>query len=895
MSENFGSDLKALFNACINFPVDEQIKFITTSDYSEAVKQQVLKLLNYSGDIDTELSQVILDTAQQGLNLKPINESERIDQYKLIKKVGEGGQGEVWLAARADGEFNHRVAIKFIKSSATNKELQRFQNERELLSSLQHPNISALIGGGQYKERLYMIMEWVDGVPLFSYLKKQNLNLKTTLKLFLQICQAVSYAHSKGIIHRDIKPSNIMVTSEGLVKLLDFGIAKPIDAEMTQTQSDAMMTFAYSSPEQIRGHSVTTATDVYALGLVLYELLTSQVAQSRTTESPAEYVHIITDVSPHKPSVQVSGTSDENRRFSAKSLQGDLDNLVMMCIRKEADRRYKNADEVINDVNNYLQSQPLLASGDSAFYKASKLLKRNPLASLLTAAVLGFLVVLPVLMYNNSVRLEAERDYAQQQVLIATKTSDFLTTLFESASPLGSGGKEISLTDVLSQGEKQLSAGLIDQPIVEAKLSMIMASIYHHLENTPKSIESYLKAVAKYGQAEEFDGLLAAQGQLALMYFRNDQVDESEDMFEQADNTAALIPDTRAVVLHQTRKATVETERGQREQAALVIKKAFQDLTDENLQDDELMGRLYHVWGEAIKYSDQVKALEFAEKSAYHVKQQLGTTVHPFYLQRINSQAVRLMRLNRHEEAKNVLDEVLKVSEALYSKDHPKYASYLSEKGGFLHDLGYFSEAEKVYTRSLNIYRNHYGENNYETARMINNLAYLYEDMNLYQKAKPLYERSVELRYELDPKNNMRVASSKSNLARLLSKMSEYQKSEILLDELMPFYQSHKRKTLYNEITRFANLIGDGNTVKNCEDALNQLQLIEPELAKESAKGWRRLGAEVWISGLLKRCNHEALASQWLLAAVEKSNDVYQADSEGFQYIQSTLTDWGLD
>ncbi len=895
MNQTNGNKIKALFNACIDLPHSEQISFINASDYSDEIKQKVLKLINYSGDIDAELSQVILDTAQQGLEHHSIKKGEKIDQYKMVNKVGEGGQGEVWLATRDDGEFNHQVAIKFIKTSATEKELQRFQNERELLASLQHPNVSALIGGGQHQGRLYMIMEWVEGVGLFSYLKKAKLHLKDTLKFFLQICHAVSYAHSKGIIHRDIKPSNIMVTTDGLVKLLDFGIAKPIDAELTQTQSDAMMTFAYSSPEQIRGDSITTATDVYALGLVLYELLTSQVAQSRTTESPAEYIHIITDVTPLKPSVQVTKHVHDNRHFNAKVLQGDLDNLVMMCIRKEIDRRYKNADEVINDVSNYLQSRPLLASGDSTLYKVGKLLKRNPLASILTAAVLTFLIVLPVLMYQNGLQLKQERDRAKEQALIANKTTEFLTTLFEATSPLGHNGEPIDLNSVMAQGERQLNLDVDQQPQVVAALSNEFAQIYHHLENTPKSITYYQKAIASYKQAGDQQGLLAAQGQLALMYFRNDQLDKSDEVFKQADVTASLMPNSRETVLHMTRKATVETERGEREKAAWVIEKAFNNLSSAHHQDDEVMGRLYHVWGEAIKYSDQVKALEFAEKSAHHVKQQLGTTVHPFYLQRINSQAVRLKRLNRHEEAKIVLDEVLKISEALYSKDHPKYASNLSEKGGFLHDLGYFSEAEKIYTQSLDIYRNHYGENNFETARMINNLAYLYEDMSLYQKAKPLYERSVELRYELDPKNTIRVATSKSNLARLLTKMNEYQRSEILLDELMPIYESHNRKNLYNEITRFANMVGDGGSVQSCENALKMLQVIEPELAKESAKGWRRLGAEVWISQLLKKCNNEELAKQWLLAAVDKSIDVYQADSEGFQYIQITLSDWGLN
>jgi serine/threonine-protein kinase len=172
----------------------------------------------------------------------------------------------------------------------------------------------------------------------------------------------VSFAHSKGIIHRDIKPSNILVDKQGAVKLLDFGIAKTVDTEVTQNQCATMMTLAYSSPEQIKGHTVSTATDVYALGLILYELLTNHRAQNHTTESAAEYIRIISDITPVKPSLV---EPEEGHSFSVKKLQGDLDNLVMMAIRKEPERRYQNVDALVTDIQNYLQQTPLLASGDS--------------------------------------------------------------------------------------------------------------------------------------------------------------------------------------------------------------------------------------------------------------------------------------------------------------------------------------------------------------------------------------------------------------------------------------------------------------------------------------------------------------------------------------------------
>jgi len=880
MNQSTGAAIKVLFNACVDLPESEQINLISSSDFSDEVKHQVLKLLNYSGDIDAEMSQLILETAQQGMNFKPINAGELVDHYKLIKKVGEGGQGEVWLAARNDGEFNHQVAIKFIKLSATEKELQRFQNERELLASMQHPNISALIGGGKFNDRLYMIMEWVDGIPLFSYLDNESKTLRATLDLFLQICHAVSYAHSKGIIHRDIKPSNIMITSEGVVKLLDFGIAKPFDAELTQTQSEAMMTFAYSSPEQIKGQSVTTATDVYALGLILYELLTAQVAQERSTESPAELIHTITDVTPLKPSIKVAVESDDkNNKFPAKALQGDLDNLVMMAIRKEADRRYKNADDIIQDINNYLQSKPLLASGDSWFYKTGKLLKRNPLASVLTIALVAFLIILPILMYQNSIQLKQQRDRAEEQVLIANKTTQFLTTLFEAASPLGYGIETVDLASVLAQGERQLKSDIRQKPQVIAALSEVMAVIQHHLEDTPKAIDYYQTVIESYRQVEDHGAQLIAMGQLALMYFRNGELDKSIEQFKQADLLFEQVKNPNQLATYLLRKATVDNERGQSEQAALYAQQAL-SLVEGHEPSVNVLGRIYSEWGEAIKLSDKEKSLQLNALSLTYAEQEVGTKVHPFYLGRLSSRATRLMRLSRYEEAQTVINKVIEISEKLYSKDHPRYASALGPKVTYLHDKGHFSKAQQLYLQMIEIIKNSYGETHFEYARNINNLAYLYEDLGQLNKAKDLYGQSVDIRRQLDSDNLIRTAQAQSNLARVLAKLNQHQQSHDLLQQIIPLYEEKKRNNLYNYITQMANTFGDGTDDVACQKGINTLLLLEPKIKQESPKGWRRLGAEIWIGQMLQKCQLESEARIWFNSAYDMSKQIYQLDSD---------------
>jgi serine/threonine protein kinase len=891
MNKEQGQIVKALYNACIDLPSDQQLKFIQNSGADEVVKAKVLQLLNYSGDIDQMLSKSVLETAKASMQVDDLQAGQVIEHYELQRKIGEGGQGEVWLAARNDGEFDHQVAIKFLKVTANEMELQRFQTERELLAGLKHPNIASLLGGGQNRDRGYMIMEWIDGVPLLEYIRGKQLGLRQTLGFFTQICEAVSHAHSQGVIHRDIKPSNILVTAQGLVKLLDFGIAKVIDTDNTETQADVMLTFAYTTPEQIAGGQITTATDVYALGLLLYEMLTGQRAQSHA-DTPAALIHDVTENMPPKPSK--IALQDQTTPFKANLLSGDLDNLVLQALRKEPERRYKNADALLADVDNYLAGKPLKASGDGWLYRGSKAIKRNPLTSTLAAAVLIFLITLPILLFQNSERLRAERDKANEQALIANKTTEFLTTLFEAVSPLGSGGKEISLDAVLAQGERQLAAGMVAQPDIEAALSMILAAINHHLENTPKAIDYYQLAIDHFKEAGDVKGQLSAEGQLALMYFRNDQVPASEAYFTQADQTAESLLGQNEWVIHMTRKATVATERGQRQEAAQMLSAVYDQLNDEQRQDIELMSRLYHVWGEAIKYSDKELALEMAEKSTDLTRQQVGS-VHPFYLKRINSQAVRLMRLNRHGEAKKILDEVMQLSETLYSDDHPQYASFVSAKGTFLHDRGLFGEAAQVYEQSLSIYRKHYGEADFETARMINNLAYLYEDMGRFEAALPLYQQSIEIRRQLDPENTIRIATAQANLARLLAKLNRHEESAALLMTVMPEFSAHQRNNLYNDITALANTMGDGSDSLGCEQGKSELSAIENALQKEPASSWRRLGAEVWLSQMLKTCGFDTLANQWLLAAVEKSKSIYLPGSEGQKIIQDLRNQWMLE
>jgi tetratricopeptide (TPR) repeat protein len=337
-----------------------------------------------------------------------------IGRYKLLERLGSGGMGEVYLAERSDQQFKMEVAIKLIKRGMdTESVLRRFQHERQILASLAHPNIARLLDGGETEDGLpYFVMEHVKGERIDRYAKAKNLSLNERLELFRQVCGAVSYAHQHLVVHRDLKPSNILVTPEGVPKLLDFGIAKIIQVDngaaafATITAMPAM-TPEYASPEQIRGEPMTTASDVYSLGVVLYELLTGQSPYRFTTQSPPEVARVITEQEPTRPSTAVksrdsrigpsrTGFSDSfSSRFTvhpSRSLRGDLDNIILLALRKEPARRYQSVEQFSEDIRRHLEARPIHARKDTVGYRAAKFVRRNKLALAAAALVLLSLI-----------------------------------------------------------------------------------------------------------------------------------------------------------------------------------------------------------------------------------------------------------------------------------------------------------------------------------------------------------------------------------------------------------------------------------------------------------------------------------------------------------------------
>jgi serine/threonine protein kinase/tetratricopeptide (TPR) repeat protein len=345
----------------------------------------------------------------------------RVGQYQILEQIGSGGMGEVYRAARVDEQYRKQVAIKLVRAGQdTDFIVSRFKNERQILAGLDHPNIARLLDGGTTEEGVpYFVMELIEGQPITEYCDSRNLPIVERLKLFSAVCSAVQYAHQRLIVHRDIKPSNILVTLEGTPKLLDFGIAKILETDSGTGQSEPTLTIfraltpGYASPEQVKGEPITTASDVYSLGVVLYELLTGHHPYSAPGYTPHQIARAVCEVDPEKPSTVVRRTegslsepgqqsvrslaADSAHNVSAerlsKRLSGDLDNIVLMALRKEPERRYASVDKFAEDLRRHLENLPVFARKDTTGYRISKFVARHRAGVAASAAAVIILVI----------------------------------------------------------------------------------------------------------------------------------------------------------------------------------------------------------------------------------------------------------------------------------------------------------------------------------------------------------------------------------------------------------------------------------------------------------------------------------------------------------------------
>ena len=525
--------IKPIFSEATQRPADQRAAFIRSRcGGDEALVSEIESLLVAHDKAGSFIEGLADSTAAAALEDRDRMIGRLVGAYELVRELGRGGMGSVYLATRADDEFRKLVAVKLINAEVNNKSIiRRFRNERQILAALDHPNIARLLDGGTTEDGTpYFVMEYVDGKPIRDYCDAHRLSTEERLRLFRHVCSAVHYSHQNLVIHRDLKPSNILVTEDGTPKLLDFGIAKLIGASASLGEASLatsrVMTPEYASPEQVRGESITTASDVYSLGVMLYELLSGHRPYRVATTSPLEMIQAICEQEPEKPSTAVgrtekTSTSDGKAEITPETvskardsqpdrlrrrLKGDLDNVVLKAMRKEPRRRYSSAEQFSDDLRRHLEGLPVIARKDTFSYRAGKFVRRNRLG-VSAAAIIMLLLVSGVIgiarqtVIANRQRASAENRFNQVRKLANLVVFDYQDNIEK--LPGSTPVREKMIKDAIEYLDALSVEGRDDatlqQELASAyeKIGDVQGNPYFaNLGDRPGALESYRKALA---------------------------------------------------------------------------------------------------------------------------------------------------------------------------------------------------------------------------------------------------------------------------------------------------------------------------------------------------------------------------------------------------------------
>ena len=535
--------VERVYHAAMEKPEPDRAAFLENVCASDDdLRREVQSLVAYGQEPNKFIDESALKIVAQALAVgemakgEPYPDSDRwigqrISQYRIVRKLASGGMGEVFCAVRADDEYEKQVALKLVSAGRQSSLfLNRFRNERQILATLDHPNITRLLDGGTTSDGTpYFVMELIDGLPIDEYCDLHHLSVNDRLQLFLQVCSAVQYAHQHLIIHRDIKPGNILVTGDGVPKLMDFGIAKILDENEDADQQNATVTAlrvftpGYASPEQITGEPVTTASDVYSLGVVLYELLTGHCAYRLTRHTPQEIARAICESEPEKPSGAVMHHADVNvdgvrttsvdvgvARSSSpeklkKHLRGDLDNIVLMALRKEPHRRYSSVEQFKEDIRRHLESLPVIARNDTVGYRTWKFVRRHQVG-VAAAVVVAVVLLIGIAVTAREARVaQAERARAERRFQDVRKLANSL--VFDVHDSIKNLPGATSARRLLVSEALQYLDSLSQESLGDISLQRELATAYEklgdvqgdpmfaNLGSTSGAIESYRKAL----------------------------------------------------------------------------------------------------------------------------------------------------------------------------------------------------------------------------------------------------------------------------------------------------------------------------------------------------------------------------------------------------------------
>jgi eukaryotic-like serine/threonine-protein kinase len=672
----------------------------------------------------------------------------RIGPYRVVRELGRGGMGVVYLAERVEGGFEQRAAIKVLKRGMDSDAiLRRFIRERQILAGLEHANVARLLEGGVTEAgQPYFAMEYVEGRPLTTYSDEHQLGVEPRLRLLEDACRAVQHAHGRLVVHRDLKPSNILVTDDGRLKLLDFGIAKLLstdDESLTQAES-RVLTPAYAAPEQVRGEPVTTATDVYALGVVLYELLTGRLPPPSHHADRTEAARSFSEVDPRPPSQAVAAEPRLARR-----LRGDLDSVARKALSKEPSHRYVSAEALAEDIRRHLAGQPVRARRDTFGYVAAKFVRRHRIGvAAAGATALSLLLGLAGTTWQAAVA-SRERDRARAETERAEKVKQFLVGLFKASDPAESLGETITARELLDRGAARIEAELASQPSLQSELFEIVAGISHELgrfEQARHLAERSLEG-ARRAYGPEHPQVAKAMDTLGWILHRSGDYAGAEELRRQAlAMRRKLLPaDSTDVADSLESLGLILRVRARLDEAETMVREAL-SIREKRLgaEHPDTANALANLADVLHAKGDYAAAAEQHQRALEVRRRALGDR-HPSVAYSLVSLGGALLQEGDWDGAEAAQREALSIRSRAYGAEHPLVAESLHHLAATLQTRGDLTAAEALYRQALDLESKLKGAEHPDVAVLLANLAHDVAQQGRFEDAEVLFDRATEL------------------------------------------------------------------------------------------------------------------------------------------------------
>ena len=857
--------IKSLFLEVIDLPPEERAAYLDKKCKDDlSLRKEVESLIESDQKVESFLEKPIIQNDE--LNTESTSPDSfigmKIGNYQIEKKIGEGGMAVVYSAIRIDDQFKKSVAVKFIKRGMdTDEIIKRFSIEQQALAGLDHPFIAKIIDGGTTENGLpYFIMELVEGEPIDQYCRNKDLTIQEKLKLFRKVCSAVQYAHQNLIVHRDIKPGNIFIKPDGTPKLLDFGISKLLNSSNEQTNLTKsgfkLMTPEYASPEQFKGQQITIATDIYSLGVVLYELLTGNFPYKFRNSLPHEIERVICTTEPEKPSTSANryknenperGNSNEDSYLNIsksnykdlekvkRKLAGDIDNIVLKAMQKEPERRYSTVEQFSEDIRRHLEGLPIFARKNSIGYRSKKFFERHRVG-----VITAFLLLLSIIIGSIGIIVQSnvaakERDRAMLEAKKSERINAFLQDIFAAPNP-EIEGKDVKVVDVLKNASEKINKELSDDPETKAAVMYTIGTTYIGLglyDDAEKYLKNSLDISEKIFSTDDPQTAKVME-QLAYNYQEKGNYTKADSLYQKALQIFKLrggnISSVEAKALSDYGSSLYNqgkyNESKKYQVEALDAFRKIYGNTDphvvRSLNDLGTVAGETGDWNTAAKYIKEV--LDFFLQT--DGKESVN------YSRALSNYATILEVQGKLDEAIEAQREAVEIKKRVQGKNHPDamfaqitLADELTKRGDYAEAANLSREAMESLDKSLPHINALTAYSRVVYAKALIKL----ED---FKKALPFINDALQIRKELYPPNHWLLTTTKALLGACLVGLKQYTRAEQILTDCYPKMDKNDEGKKYYRVLALQNLVKIYKTTGNKKAE----QKYEADLDKENNK-----------------------------------------------------------